>query len=115
MQPIDSSIPIPVKRALRKLGQDIRDARLRRRIPTEIMAERASISRTTLYKVERGDENVSIATYATILFILGLIEKISNIADISQDSIGRQLDEERLPQRIRINRKKPSKTKNSNN
>lgn len=115
MYPFDSSIPIPVKRALRKLGQDIRDARLRRRIPTEIMAQRASISRTTLYKVERGDENVSMATYATILFILGLIDRLSNLADITQDSVGRQLDEERLPQRIRIFRKKPGKSKNTNN
>jgi ESS family glutamate:Na+ symporter len=51
----DSIGPIPVKRALRKLGQDIRDARRRRRIPVVIMAARASISRTTLNKVEKGD------------------------------------------------------------
>jgi len=43
-------VPIPVRRALRKLGQDVRDARLRRCIPTAVMAERASISRTTLTK-----------------------------------------------------------------
>jgi DNA-binding XRE family transcriptional regulator len=55
-----SKTPSPVRRALRKLGSDIRDARRRRRIPVAIMAERASISRTTLNKVEKGDEGVSM-------------------------------------------------------
>ena len=41
-----------VVRALRKLGSDMRDARRRRRIPTQVMAERAGVSRTTLLKVE---------------------------------------------------------------
>ena len=100
-----SKTPIPVCRALRKLGQDIRDARLRRRIPTDILAQRASVSRTTLYKVERGDLNVSIGTYATILFVLGMIDQISNLADAREDSLGRQLDEEHLPKRIRLPRK----------
>jgi transcriptional regulator with XRE-family HTH domain len=103
-----STTPIPVKRALRKLGQDIRDARLRRRIQTHILAERASISRTTLYKAERGDENVSVGTYATILFVLGMIEQLGNLADVSQDKLGRQLDDERLPKRIRLPRSKPA-------
>jgi len=106
---IDSSTPIPVRRALKKLGQDIRDARLRRRIPTEIMAQRASVSRTTLYKVENGDESVSMATYATVLFILGLLDRISALADLSNDDVGRQLDEERLPKRIRLKRRKSPK------
>lgn len=108
---ISSTTPIPVRRALRKLGQDIRDARLRRRIPTDIMAQRASISRTTLYKVEKGDANVSMGTYATVLFVLGLIDPLSRLADASEDALGRQLDEERLPKRIRLSRTKPGKPK----
>lgn len=104
----NSSTPIPVRRAMRKLGQDIRDARLRRRIPTELMAERASISRMTLYKAENGAVNVSMETYATILFVLGMIDRISNLADAGEDTLGRQLDEERLPKRIRLPGKKPA-------
>ena len=50
-----SRTPAPVARALRKLGHDIRDARRRRRIPVAILAQRASISRMTLNKVEKGD------------------------------------------------------------
>ena len=101
-----STTPIPVRRAVSKLGQDIRDARLRRRIPTEILAQRASISRMTLYKVEKGDVNVSMGTYATILFVLGMIDRLGNLADAGEDALGRQLEEERLPKRIRLSRKK---------
>ena len=53
-------LPIPVSRALRKLGHDIKDARRRRRIPMAIAAERASISKPTFIRVERGDPTVSI-------------------------------------------------------
>ena len=49
-----AAVPVPVARALRKLGHDIRDARRRRRIPVTILAERASVSRMTLNKAEKG-------------------------------------------------------------
>src|SRR6478609_11622862 len=93
--------PIPVTRALRKLGHDIRDARRRRRIPSAILAERASISRTTLVKVEKGDAGVSLGTYATVLFVLGMIDRLSDLADVRSDSRGLELEEEHLPERIR--------------
>lgn len=93
--------PIPVRRALRKLGQDIRDARRRRRIPVEIMAERASISRTTLSKVEKGDPGVSMGIYARVLFVLGMAERLAELADVRTDTLGLELEEEALPQRIR--------------
>ncbi len=100
------SLPIPVRRAVRKLGQDMSDARRRRRIPMAILAERAGMSRTTLAKIEKGDAGVSMANYATVLFALGLIERLSDVADIRHDDIGRVLDEEALPKRIRKSRRK---------
>lgn len=94
-------LPLPVRRALRKLGGDLRDARLRRRIPTKIMAERASISRTTLNKVEKGDPGVSLGIYATVLFVLGMSNRLAELADIKTDTVGLELQDENLPQRIR--------------
>ena len=94
-------LPLPVKRALAKLGGDIRSARLRRRISTAVMAERAFITRPTLLKVERGDPGVSLGIYAVVLFILGLTPRLSELADARSDTVGLQLEEERLPQRIR--------------
>jgi DNA-binding XRE family transcriptional regulator len=94
-------LPIPVKHALRKLGHDIRDARRRRRIPVAIAAQRASISRTTLVKIEKGDPGVAIGIYATVLFVMGMVERLADLADPKNDSVGLQLEEEHLPQRIR--------------
>ena len=98
-------VPIPVSRALRKLGQDIRDARLRRRIPMAIIAERASISRTTLNKIEKGMPGVALGHYDTVLFVLGMVERMGDLADCRTDAVGLRLEEERLPQRIRRPRK----------
>jgi len=103
-------IPVPAARALRKLGHDIRDARRRRRIPVAILAERASISRMTLHKVEKGEPGVAAGTYATILFALGMADRLADVADPRHDSVGLELEEERLPQRIRLpRRQKPGK------
>ena len=94
-------LPLPVKRALAKLGPDIRSARLRRRISTATMAERAFITRPTLRKVERGDPGVALGIFATVLFVLGLTPRLADLADTKSDEVGLQLEEERLPKRIR--------------
>ncbi len=91
----------PVRKALRKLGADIANARRRRRISTAVMAQRVRISRTTLYRLEHGDPNVSMLAYATALFVLGLADRLAEIADARFDRLGLDLDEERLPKRIR--------------
>jgi transcriptional regulator with XRE-family HTH domain len=106
---IKPTVPLPVLRALRKLGQDIRDARRRRRIPVAILAERASISRTTLNRIEKGDPNASLGNYATVLFALGMADRLADVADPRHDTVGRELEEEHLPERIRLSRRKPAK------
>ena len=98
---IVKSTPIPVAQALRKLGRDIRDARRRRRITAAILAERASTSRVTLGRVEKGDPGVSIGIYARVLFALGQESRLADLADPRHDALGLQLDAERLPQRVR--------------
>lgn len=98
-------LPLPVMRALHKLGHDIKDARRRRRIPTELAAQRASIARSTLVKVEKGDPGVAIGSYATILFVLGLTDRLVELAAPAHDAVGLQLEEEHLPQRIHRPRK----------
>jgi DNA-binding XRE family transcriptional regulator len=90
-----------VRRALRKLGHDIKDARRRRRVPTAILAERASVSRATLVKIEKGDPSVALGLYATVLFALNMVDTLANLADVKNDAVGLQLEEENLPQRIR--------------
>lgn len=98
-------LPLPVRRVLRKLGRDIHDARLRRRIPAAVLAERASISRMTLHKIEQGEPGVSLGNVATVLFVLGLVDRLGEVADIRRDEHGLALEEERLPKRVRLPRR----------
>ncbi len=98
-------LPNPVKRTLRKIGTDIRDARRRRRLPMSVVAERAMINRNTLTKVEKGDPGVGLGVYATVLFALGLLERLPGVADPGEDHVGLALEEERLPQRVRSPRR----------
>ncbi|MBF5058812.1 helix-turn-helix domain-containing protein [Candidatus Neptunochlamydia vexilliferae] len=95
-------IPIPVMKALRKLGSDINDARRRRTITIALMAERAGISRTTVGKVERGDPTASMGSYAAVLFALGMVDRLSDLVDAMHDVMGRQLEDEKLPKRVRL-------------
>lgn len=96
------NLTIPAKRALKKLGSDIRAARLRRRIPTALMSERAMISRPTLLKIENGDPTVSMGAYVSVLFVLGLTDELADLADLKTDTLGRILDAEQLPKRVRL-------------
>lgn len=91
--------PIPVKKALKKLGKDIKEARLRRRIPVALMAERIGISRVTLKSIEDGQPTVSMGIYATALYVLGMLDRL-DVADIAFDAVGQALSSEELPKRI---------------
>ena len=103
--------PLPVVRALRKLGADLRDARRRRRIPTALLAERALISRMTLGRVEKGDPGASAGAYATVLFVLGMADRLADLADARHDLVGISLEDERLPKRIRLPKRKEAKAR----
>jgi hypothetical protein len=70
------------------------------------------ISRTTLVKVESGDQGVSIGIYATVMFVLGMTERIADLADASHDRTGLDLESENLPKRISSSRKKRDGTAN---
>lgn len=93
------------RRALKKLGADIRAARLRRNLPMRVLADRAFTSRSTLQRVEEGDPAVSMGIYAAVLNGLGLIDGLALVADISHDKVGQDLAEMALPKRARLPRK----------
>ena len=102
------ALPLGVRRALKKLGQDISAARRRRRLSVSLMSERAFISRNTLSRVEKGDSGVSMGIYASVLFVLGMADRLGELADVVSDRIGLGLEEDRLPRRIRAAKPKPS-------
>lgn len=87
--------------ALAKFGGGLRNLRKRRRKPMAYAADCALISRSTLYKVERGDPGVSLGVYATVLRGYGMLERLEGLADARWDGAGLALEESRLPRRIR--------------
>lgn len=64
-----------VQRNLAELGKQIKLARLRRNLSAELIAERAGISRSTLYAIEKGTHSVSIGAYAMVLHAIGGLDK----------------------------------------
>jgi transcriptional regulator with XRE-family HTH domain len=77
------------QRLLEQLGENLRLARKRRRLTTSQVAERAGISRSTLYHLEKGDANSSLAVLLQVLVALKLENDLSKIA--SDDELGRKL------------------------
>lgn len=101
MSKIEEVMPANLKRAIKKLGRDINTARRRRQLTVAMMTQRASISKPTYLRVEKGDPSVSFGIYCMVLFALGEAERIKDLLDISRDETGLLLDEARLPQRVR--------------
>ena len=64
------------------------------------------ISRATLARVEKGSPHVSLGIYATVLFVLGFDKRLADLADARSDDIGLGLEEDRLPKRIYLPRRK---------
>lgn len=82
---------------LTAFGERLRAARLRRKLTTTAVAQRAGISRTTLYNAEAGDPGATLGTYVRILAALGLDGDINALA--SDDKVGRRLQDLELPTR----------------
>ena len=93
-------LPKQVK-ILNAFGGNIKLARLRRKLTTEQVSERAGISRKTLSSIEKGAPSVAIGLYMQVLFVLGLSEEMQNVA--GNDELGRKLQDADLitPKRVR--------------
>ena len=95
------------QKELSALGQRLKDARLRRRFSMETVSTRAGISRPTLYKIEQGEPSVSFGNFIQVLRVLGLLDDLAQIA--KDDTLGRRLQDESMPQRQRAPRKRNQK------
>ena len=82
------------KRMLRKVGEQIKLARLRRKLSTSLVEKKTKISRATLWKIENGDPTVSMGAYLSVLFAIDLAEDILFLA--REDEEGRKLQDQRL-------------------
>lgn len=92
-----------LKERLSVIGENIRLARLRRRLSAEQISERAGITRPTLRGIERGDPSVSFGAYANVFFCLGLDSDLALLA--SDDELGRKLQDVQLTTKRRAPRR----------
>ncbi|MCP4699837.1 MAG: helix-turn-helix transcriptional regulator [Gammaproteobacteria bacterium] len=101
-----TTVQLPaLKRLLEDLGENIRLARLRRKFSTQLIADRAGMSRTTLRAIENGKAGVSIGAYANVLQCLGLENDLGLIA--RDDVLGRKLQDAGLATKARASKKTP--------
>ena len=89
---------------LEQMGEQIKLARLRRRLSAELVAERAGISRATLWSVEKGSPSVAIGIYAAVLHALGNMDS-DFLLVAKDDELGRTLQDLELPVRRRAPKK----------
>jgi transcriptional regulator with XRE-family HTH domain len=102
----EAPLPLPVSRAIGKLGADLSLARRRRHISQASLAERIGASLNTVKRMEKGDPRVPLHFVARTLHVFGEIQKLAQLLDTGEDEIGLVLMDEQLPKRIRA-RKTP--------
>lgn len=88
-----------LSRLLASAGDNIKKARLRRKYAAETVAQRAGITRKTLYRVEQGDPAVALGIYARVLQVLRLEDSLGAIGE--DDELGRKLQDAELEPRSR--------------
>lgn len=91
------------KKILTTVGENIKMARLRRKLSSEQVAERANISRPTLLSIEKGSPGISIGSYLQVLVVLGLEKDFFLLA--RDDELGRKLQDARMISKARAPKK----------
>lgn len=92
------------EKILEQMGLQIKNARLRRKLTSELVAERAGISRATLVSIEKGSPSVAMGCYAAVLHALNYMDK-DLLLVAKDDELGRKLQDLDLPVRQRAPRR----------
>jgi transcriptional regulator with XRE-family HTH domain len=85
-------VPSIVSRELRRIGEGIQTARLRRNMSQQELADRLGVSIHTVRAVEAGKAGTGVGTYLHALWVLDLIETVSQVADPALDEVGKALE-----------------------
>ena len=87
-------MPRALDQAMKQMGEQIKLARKRRHLSMQDIAERATVTRLSIAKVEHGDPTVSMGIYARVLYALNIEKDITLLA--ADDALGRQLQDAEL-------------------
>ena len=91
---------INAQHALEQLGENLKIARLKRRISLQDFADRTGVSKRTVSRLEKGENGVSIGALAAACLVLGELDRIGMFLDPGSDDTGLLLDRDNLPKRI---------------
>lgn len=97
--------PYQVEMALKKLGSNLKTARLRRNLTIEEAGQKIGTSRFAVADAEKGKPSASVATYAALLWAYGLIDQLADLATPDKDEEGKTLSLNREPSRASHRRK----------
>jgi transcriptional regulator with XRE-family HTH domain len=98
---LQTAPPFPVEQALRRLGENLRTARVRRNITIEDAAGRIGTGRRAVMDAEKGKASTGIAVYAALLWLYDLLQPLEELADPLKDKEGLALEASTAPARAR--------------
>jgi transcriptional regulator with XRE-family HTH domain len=98
---LQTAPPFPVEQALKRLGENLRTARVRRNITIEDAAERIGTGRRAVMDAEKGKASTGIAVYAALLWLYDLLQPLEELADPLKDKEGLALEASKAPARAR--------------
>src|SRR3990170_4408768 len=90
--PAITALPPAVADALKRLGENLAVARIRRKESQRVWAQRLGVSVPTLIRMEQGDAGVSAGIYATALWLIGRVQSLPDVADPNQDRGALEMD-----------------------
>ena len=90
-----------VEELLQHVGQNIRTARSRRNLTILELANRVHVDERTISRLEKGDPSINFKNLVTVLMVLGLEDSVFDIADPNADELGRALELQKYPKRVR--------------
>jgi transcriptional regulator with XRE-family HTH domain len=90
--PANATLPPVAKESLRRLGENLAVARMRRKESQRAWAQRIGVSIPTLIRLEQGDPGVSAGIYATALWLMGRVQALPDVADPTTDHGALELD-----------------------
>ncbi|NVJ28228.1 MULTISPECIES: helix-turn-helix domain-containing protein [Myxococcus] len=93
--------PLDVVRAVRRLGQNIMRARIRRGLRQADLAKKTGLALGTLQRIEAGNPTTAISAYFAALWALGLEREFENLGAPDKDEVGKTLELARQPKRVR--------------
>ena len=90
-----------VEELLQQVGQNIKMARIRRNLTILELANRVHVDERTISRLEKGDPSINFKNLVTVLMVLGLEDSVFDLADPNADELGRALELQKYPKRVR--------------